>query len=307
MSYRAPRPNQFRLGVAQFKIQPRINANEGPLSRFSNSGGMSDKLQFVVPCETRFYRSIDKLKFIGHRMRPGSESHYSLRLARDARLGASFFSMSDRFAQIALSLASIAGEFHLRGWLVGTSGNLSAVVNREPLQLAMSPSGVDKGELSHAQILMIDEHARVDSEHPAKASDESPLHVRIVKERGAGAVLHTHSIWNTILSDLYAADGGVAIEGYEMLKGLHGVSTHMHREWLPIIENSQDMLALANSIGDILRKHENAHGFLLRRHGLYSWGKDLPQAKRHVEILEFLLEVLGHTLVIRSTQKTKEG
>ena len=215
--------------------------------------------------------------------------------------------MSESFAHIASSLASIARDFYLRGWLVGTSGNLSAVVNREPLHLAMSPSGVEKGDLTHSQILLIDEHARVVSDHPGKPSDESPLHVRIVKERGAGAVLHTHSIWNTILSDLYAADGGVAIEGYEMLKGLQGVSTHVHREWLPITENSQDMLALADSVGDILRKHENAHGFLLRRHGLYSWGKDLPEAKRHVEILEFLLEVLGRTLVITNRQKAKEA
>ena len=210
--------------------------------------------------------------------------------------------MSETFAQIASSLASIARSFHLRGWLMGTSGNLSAVVDREPLRLAMSPSGVDKGELTQAQILLIDEHARVVGDHTAKPSDEAPLHVRIVKERGAGAVLHTHSIWNTILSDLHAADGGVSIEGYEMLKGLQGVGTHEHGEWLPIIDNSQDMLALADSISDTLRKHKDAHGFLLRRHGLYSWGTDLPQAKRHVEIFEFLLEALGRTLVIKAGQ-----
>ena len=208
--------------------------------------------------------------------------------------------MSESFVQIASSLATIARGFHIRGWLVGTSGNLSAVVDREPLRLAVRPSGVDKGELIPAQVLLIDEHARVVSDHPAKPSDESPLHVRIVKERGAGAVIHTHSIWNTILSDLQAADGGVAIEGYEMLKGLQNVSTHAHREWLPIIENSQDIFALADCIGDTLRKHKDAHGFLLRRHGLYSWGHDLPQAKRHVEILEFLLEVLGRSLMIKS-------
>ncbi|HEY3041558.1 MAG TPA: methylthioribulose 1-phosphate dehydratase [Pyrinomonadaceae bacterium] len=208
--------------------------------------------------------------------------------------------MSDSFVQIASSLASIARGFHFRGWLVGTSGNLSAVVDREPLRLAVSPSGVDKGELNPAQVLLIDEHARVVNDHPGKPSDESPLHIRIVKERGAGAVIHTHSIWNTILSDLQAADGGVTIEGYEMLKGLQNVSTHEHREWLPIIENSQDMLTLAESIGDTLRKHKDAHGFLLRRHGLYSWGSDLPQAKRHVEILEFLLEALGRSLIIKS-------
>ena len=215
--------------------------------------------------------------------------------------------MSDSFSQIASSLASIARSFYARGWAVGTSGNLSAVVDREPLRLAMSPSGVDKGELLAEQILMIDENARVVSDHAAKPSDESRLHVRIVKERGAGAVLHTHSIWNTILSDLYAADGGVAIEGYEMLKGLRGVNTHEHREWLPIIENSQDMLALAGSIGDTLRKHKDAHGFLLRRHGLYSWGIDLPQAKRHVEILEFLLEAVGRTLVIKGMEQFVGG
>ncbi len=135
---------------------------------------------------------------------------------------------SDSFSQIASSLVSIARGFYLRGWLVGTSGNLSAVVDREPLRLAMSPSGVDKGELRAQQILMIDEDARVISDHRTKPSDESPLHLRIVKELGAGVVLHTHSIWNTILSDLYAADRGVALEGYEMLKGLQGVNTHEH-------------------------------------------------------------------------------
>ena len=187
----------------------------------------------------------------------------------------------------------------MRGWLVGTSGNLSAVVDREPLRLAVSPSGVDKGELIQAQVLLIDEQARVVNDQPGKPSDESPLHIRIVRERGAGAVIHTHSIWNTIVSDLFAAEGGVAIEGYEMLKGLQNVSTHEHREWLPIIENSQDMLALADSIGDTLGKHKDAHGVLLRRHGLYCWGKNLPQAKRHVEIVEFLLETLGRSLMIK--------
>jgi len=214
---------------------------------------------------------------------------------------------SDGYSQIASSLAAIARGFYLRGWLVGTSGNLSAVVDREPLRIAMSPSGVDKGELRAHQILMIDEHARVLSDHDAKPSDEGPLHIRIVRERGAGAVLHTHSIWNTIISDLYAADGGVAIEGYEMLKGLHGVKTHEHREWLPIIENSQDMLALADTIGDTLRKHQNAHGLLLRRHGLYTWGDDPAQAKRHVEIFEFLLEVVGRTLLLKRRQWAVEG
>ena len=127
-------------------------------------------------------------------------------------------------------LAAVAKSFHARGWLLGTSGNLSAVVQREPLQLAMSPSGIDKGELTPQQVLTIDEHAKVVSDHAVKPSDESLLHICIVKQRGAGAVLHTHSVWNTMLSDLFSAAGGVNIENYEMLKGLQGVRTHEHRE-----------------------------------------------------------------------------
>ena len=203
------------------------------------------------------------------------------------------------FSQTAASLSAVAKGFHARGWLLGTSGNLSAVVSREPLCLAMSPSGVDKGELTAAQILLIDQHAQVLSEHSVKPSDETLLHLQIVKDRQAGAVLHTHSVWNTILSDLYATQRGISIEGYEMLKGLDGVRTHEHREWLPIIDNSQDMTLLANTIGETLSRNPNAHGFLLQRHGLYSWGVDLQQAKRHIEILEFLLETLGRTLEVK--------
>src|SRR6185369_2224401 len=207
--------------------------------------------------------------------------------------------MSDGFSEICNELAAIAKSFHGRGWLLGTSGNLSAVVQREPLRLAMTPNGVDKGQLTAGQLLSIDENARVVSEDGGKPSDESLLHLQIVKKRGAGAVLHTHSVWNTILSDLYASEGGVTISGYEMLKGLQGVRTHEHTEWFPIVDNSQDMPALAESIAQTLNEHPGAHGFLLRRHGLYSWGETLAQAKRHIEILEFLLETMGRTLHIR--------
>ena len=207
--------------------------------------------------------------------------------------------MADGFSEICNELAAIAKSFYGRGWLLGTSGNLSAVVQREPLRLAMTPSGVDKGQLTAGQLLSIDANARVVSQDGGKPSDESLLHLQIVKKRGAGAVLHTHSVWNTILSDLYASEGGLKIEGYEMLKGLQGVRTHEHSEWLPIVENSQDMPALAESVGQILNKHKPAHGFLLRRHGLYSWGENLAQAKRHIEILEFLLETMGRTLHLR--------
>ena len=129
-----------------------------------------------------------------------------------------------------------------------------------------------------------------------KASDETSLHVEIVKKRGAGSVLHTHSVWGTILSQTHAGAGGFALEGYEMLKGLAGVKTHEHREWLPVLANTQDYVALVRDLAESLDRHPECHGLLLAGHGLYTWGRDVMEAKRHVDILEFLFEVRGRLL-----------
>jgi methylthioribulose-1-phosphate dehydratase len=145
----------------------------------------------------------------------------------------------------AEQLAELGREFHRRGWALGTSGNFSAVLQRDPLRLAITASSLDKGRLSAEHILEIDGQGRVLAPAEGKPSAETLLHVAIARNAGAGAVLHTHSVWSTILSDYHLGHGGFFIEGYEMLKGLEGVRTHEHREWVPIVENSQDMEALA--------------------------------------------------------------
>jgi methylthioribulose-1-phosphate dehydratase len=196
------------------------------------------------------------------------------------------------FDRIAAGLVEAGRRFDARGWVLGTSGNLSAVVESEPLTLAITPSGAFKGELTPERILRIDARAKAIGDDEARPSAEALLHVEIVRARRAGAVFHTHSVWGTVLSDLHAADGGFLIEGYEMLKGLTGVQTHAHGEWLPIVENDQDMPRLAGVVADTLARHPAAHGFLIVRHGLYTWGADLDEARRHVEILEFLFQTL---------------
>ena len=199
---------------------------------------------------------------------------------------------TDGLAEAAVRLADLGRDLHARGWVLGTSGNFSAVLSREPLRLAITPRGADKGRLDPGQVLEVD-GAGTAVAGAGQPSDETRLHLAVVAARGAGAVLHTHSVWATLLSEAHAAEGGLAIEGYEMLKGLEGVGTHEHREWVPILENAQDWVAAAPAVEAMLRARPDAHAFLIRGHGLYTWGRDLPQARRHLEVLEFLLEVVG--------------
>jgi methylthioribulose-1-phosphate dehydratase len=195
----------------------------------------------------------------------------------------------------ARALAEMGRRFHARGWALGTSGNLSAIVSRDPLRLAITASGRDKRTLRTADILTVDAEGAAIKADSGRPSAETLLHLAIARVRRAGSVLHTHSVWSTILSDVHGPAGGLSIEGYEMLKGLHGVTSHDHREWIPILENDQDMERLAGRIQEILDEHGGTHALLLRRHGLYTWGDTVGDAERHVE---FLLEAVGRTQLV---------
>jgi len=192
-------------------------------------------------------------------------------------------------------LIAAAAEFYRRGWVLGTSGNFSSLVSRAPFRMCITASGNAKGELDGSHFVELDANAAILS-GSGKPSAESQLHITLYQQLlEARSVMHTHSVWGTILSDAYFADRAITIEGYEMLKGLAGVTTHKHKESVPIIENSQDYTALSHMIENVVREQRNIHGIYLRRHGLYTWGQDVAEAKRHIEILEFLFEVLGRS------------
>ena len=195
----------------------------------------------------------------------------------------------------AQELADAGTEFYRRGWVLGTSGNFSALLARKPLRLCITSSGNEKGSLEETNFLEIDENAEI-FQGFGKPSAETLIHLTIYRHLPrARSILHTHSVWGTILSDLFFEQGTIEIEGYEMLKGLSGVETHEHTEKVPIVENSQDYIALAHVIENVIRENAGIHGIYLRRHGLYTWGETVAEARRHVEIFEFLFEVLGRS------------
>ncbi|MBD0269625.1 MAG: methylthioribulose 1-phosphate dehydratase [Cyanobacteria bacterium Co-bin8] len=195
------------------------------------------------------------------------------------------------------ALSWVIKEIHGKGWATGTGGNFSAVDSREPLALLMAPSGVDKGMVTPADLIRVNQQGAV-IEGSGKASAETPLHLAIVEATGAGAVLHTHSVFNTLLSVVYAAQGAVPLAGYEMLKGLEGITTHDTTVQIPVLPNSQDMQQLSQEIRPILQQNPHSHGVLLSGHGLYTWGNTLFQARRHLEILEFLFELTYRKLTL---------
>src|SRR5262245_49088063 len=114
------------------------------------------------------------------------------------------------FDRAADELVEIGRRFDARNWVLGTSGNFSAVISREPMRLAMTCSGASKGTLSRREIVEIDGQGGALSPSSGRPSAEAPLHVEIVRARGANAVLHTHSVWSTVLSDTHASAGGLA-------------------------------------------------------------------------------------------------
>lgn len=199
------------------------------------------------------------------------------------------------------SLRECGQLFWNRGWSVGTSSNYSVVTSRDPLELVITASGKDKGRLQRDEFVRIGAGGRPVQEGQPKSSAETLLHVVVAEEcEDAGAILHTHSVWGTLLSGHFYGQGGFDIEGYEMLKGLEGITTHEHVSWMTIFDNTQDIPTLAEEVRMKLVEPTNPipHGFLIRQHGLYTWGKTVDDARRHIEILEFLFECVARRLML---------
>ena len=195
-------------------------------------------------------------------------------------------------------LAAEAARFASFGWMRGTSGNLSVVLSRDPLRLAVTGSGLDKGALTTADVVVVDGAGRPQpaappdapagpGERTARPSAEAALHARVAALTGAGAVVHTHTVAAVAAGRRWP--DGVELSGLEMLKGI-GVAASGETVTVPVIGNSQDMAEL----GDRLERSRNPRvpAVVIADHGLYAWGADLLQARHHTEIVEWLLDFM---------------
>lgn len=191
------------------------------------------------------------------------------------------------FQPKATALAAYVRELAARGWTPATSSNFS--IRFDQAHAAITISGRDKSQATIDDFMLVDLQGRGIGTD-ARPSAETLLHMQIyARLPEAGAVLHTHSKVQTLASKLYAPEGRVVLEGYELLKAFDGYATHQARLVLPVLGNSQDMKALAREV-EAIHTSATPYGYLIEGHGLYAWGRDLQEARRHLEAFEFLLD-----------------
>lgn len=187
--------------------------------------------------------------------------------------------------QAAISIAQVGRSIYLKDWVPATSGNFSIRLSEN--DLAITVSGTDKGHLNEADVISIDLNGH--SSSGKKSSAETSLHLQLYRrDTNIGAVLHTHSVNAIVCSEL--VDDELRFEGLELLKAFDGVASHESSLTLPVFDNTQDIESLATQVEQHMQTASQGHGYLIRGHGLYTWGATMNDCMRHLEALEYLLE-----------------
>ena len=189
------------------------------------------------------------------------------------------------FARAAQALCDYGRILYSRGWSPATSSNYSVRLNEQCC--ALTSSGKHKGELTPADILVVDWNSHALT--PGKPSAETLLHTQLYgRDPAIGAVLHTHSPVAVVLSQIWPQDQ-LQLNGWELQKAFAGETTHEDAISFPLFANDQDIARLAALVEQHMSTQGQGHAYLIRGHGVYTWGKDLAECFRHLEALENLL------------------
>jgi len=196
------------------------------------------------------------------------------------------YANNNEFQRKAAEIIKAGSFLNSKGWVPATSSNFSLRLSDG--HIAITVSGYHKGELSPEAIMLVDREGQsVDG--IKRPSAETLLHTALYKRfEGVGAVLHTHSVNATVLSRL--SEGQLVFQDYELLKAFTGVDTHETSIIVPIFPNDQNIPRLAAAVDVYMDSHPPIHGYLIAGHGLYTWGRTMAEALRHIEAFEFLFQ-----------------
>ena len=191
------------------------------------------------------------------------------------------------FESSADAIADTARELSALGWTPATSSNFSMRVDAD--HAAITISGRDKGRLGRDDIMLIDMLGQAVGT-AARPSAETALHTQLYRRwPQVHAVLHTHSRTQSVASRLYADAGVIRLHGWELQKAISGHSTHDSVLEIPVFPNTQQLPELVARVDAWLDAGKPLHAYLIDGHGIYTWGRDMAETRRHLEALEFLL------------------
>ncbi len=183
--------------------------------------------------------------------------------------------------------------FYDKGWVSGTGGGICATLD-EPDRLLLAPTGVHKELVRPEDLFVVSIASGAVLDEPSgglRPSECAPIFRAIVANRGAGSVVHSHGLPAVLAADLTNTEPHVVIERLEMLKGLPGVS-NTDRHLVPVIANTEREPELTGEVERALAdpRYAAARAILVRDHGVYIWGDDIWEAKKHTEVYHFLFE-----------------
>jgi len=191
-------------------------------------------------------------------------------------------------------LATLVRVMNGLGHNPATSGNYSIRSKTSPEIAMVSESGIDKSQFTEDNFLPL--YYAIRKMHESfggsqrKSSDETDIHLTIYQITKANCVLHSHMLDSLLFADLFSNEDFATIKGLELLKGFRGVNTHELEIKIPIFDNTQDIAKLAEQIKPALLAQTNNYGLLLRGHGVYVWGDSVEEAKRHLEVFEYIFK-----------------
>jgi methylthioribulose-1-phosphate dehydratase len=200
-------------------------------------------------------------------------------------------------------LTRVKEGFAAKGWFAGTSGNLSLRVggaDANPLRFVVTASGKDKSVSTPEDFLLVDEYGKPAMPTGLKPSAETLIHCEIYRLTGCGAVFHIHTVFNNLISELYGEQGSVPISGVELIKAFNIWDEGAQID-VPIVPNYADIPRIAGLIEDAIRPR--IPGILLRAHGIYAWGANAFEAKKHLEAFEFLFEYVYRRELLKSSSR----
>lgn len=182
-------------------------------------------------------------------------------------------------------ICDLARSFYDLGWVSGTGGGICI---REGERVFIAPSGVQKERMRPEDMFVLALDGAV-LERPAdaslKPSECTALFLAAMRLRGAGAVIHSHSIHAMLATLLFTAE--FSVSHLEMIKGIEGHGYH-DRLVVPIIDNTARECDLAASLEQAILAYPRTHAVLVRRHGVYIWGRDWIHAKTQAECYDYL-------------------